>query len=67
VIGMKCEKCGSTKFYIKSVDITYDYDFSKISKEEAEENLANGNYINFDWSKGYSKVICSSCGATALD
>jgi len=64
---MKCEKCGSVKFYIKSLDITYDNDFSKLSKEEVEENLDNGNYINFDWSKGYSKVICSNCGATALD
>jgi len=64
---MKCEKCGSVKFYIKSVDITYDSDFSKLSKEEVEENLANGNYINFDWSKGYSEIICSNCGATVLD
>jgi len=64
---MKCEKCGSVKFYIKSVDITYDYDFSSLSKEEVEENLANGNYTNFDWSKGYNRVVCSSCGATVLD
>ena len=64
---MKCEKCGFTKFYIKSIDITYDNDFSKLPKEEVEENLADGNYINFDWSKGHSKVICSNCGVTALD
>jgi len=64
---MKCEKCGSAKFCIKSVDTTYDNDFSKLLEEEVEENLANGNYINFDWSKGYSKVICSNCGATVLD
>jgi len=64
---MKCKKCGSKIFYIKSIDITYDYDFSKLSEKEIEENLANGNYINFDWPKGYSKVICSNCGAAALD
>lgn len=64
---MKCEKCCSSKFYIKSVDITYNNDFSKLSKEEVEENLANGNYINFDWSKGYNKVICSNCGVTEFD
>jgi len=64
---MKCEKCGSVKFYIKSVDITYDYDFSSLSKEEVEENLANGNYTNFDLSKGYNRVVCSNCGATVLD
>jgi len=64
---MKCIKCGSVKFYIRSTDITYDSDFSKLSEKEVEENLANGNYINFDWSKGYSKVICSNCRATALD
>jgi len=64
---MKCEKCSSVKFYIKSVNITCVNDFSKLSKEGVEENLADGNYINFDWSKGYSKVICSNCGATALD
>jgi len=64
---MKCKKCGSVKFYIQSTDITYDNDFSKLSEEEIKENLANGNYINFDWSKGYSRVICSNCGATALD
>ena len=64
---MKCEKCGFTEFYIKSIDITYDNDFSKLPKEEVEENLADGNYINFDWSKGYSKVICSKCGDNALD
>jgi len=64
---MKCEKCSSVKFYIKSVGITYDNDFSKLLKEEVEESLANGNYINFDWSKGYSKVICSNCGAAVLD
>jgi predicted nucleic-acid-binding Zn-ribbon protein len=64
---MKCKKCGSIKFYIKSVDITYNNDFSKLSRQEIEENLDNGNYINFDWSKGYSRVICSNCGTTALD
>jgi len=64
---MKCKKCGSIKFYIKSTDTTYDNDFSELSEKEIEENLANGNYINFDWSKGCSKVICSNCGASALD
>jgi len=64
---MRCKKCGSKIFYIRSTDTTYDNDFSKLSEEDIEENLANGNYINFDWSKGYSKVICSNCGATALD
>ncbi len=59
---MKCEKCGSTKFYIRSVDITYDNDFSKLSIKEVEENLENGNYVNFDWTKGYSEVKCSNCG-----
>ena len=48
---MKCEKCGSVKFYIESVDITYENDFSKLLKVEVEEKLADGNYINFDWSK----------------
>ena len=64
---MKCLKCGSMKFYIKSVDITYDNDFSKLSREEVKENLANGNYINFDWSNGYDEVICSNCGVVAVD
>ena len=41
---MKCEKCGSTKFYIKGVDITHDYDFRSCTREEVEENLINGNY-----------------------
>jgi len=64
---MKCKKCGSIKFYIQSTDITYANDFSKLLEEEIEENLVKGNYINFDWSKGYIKVICSNCGAAALD
>ena len=41
---MKCEKCGSTKFYIKGVDITQDYDFRSFTQEKVEENLINGNY-----------------------
>ena len=48
---MKCEKCGSVEFYVKNVDITYDNDFSKLLKEEVEEDLASGYYINLDQSK----------------
>ena len=48
---MKCEKCRSTKFYIKGVDITYDYDFRRCTWEEVEENLINGNYANYDYFK----------------
>jgi len=32
-----------------------------------EEKLADGDYINFDWSEGYSRVVCSNCGITAID
>lgn len=60
---MKCS-CGSTKFYIKSVDITYNNDFSKLSIKDIEENLENGDYVNFDWAKGYIEVKCSNCGET---
>lgn len=34
---MKCEKCGSTKFYIRGVDITHDYDFGNCDREEIEK------------------------------
>ena len=57
---MKC-KCGSEKFYIKGVEVTFDYDFSKLSKEKVEENLEKGGYINFNWFKGHSQVICAHC------
>ena len=64
---MKCEKCGSTKFYIKGVDITHDYDFGKYSPEEVEENLMTGNYDNYDYFKGYCQVKCSSCEDVIID
>jgi hypothetical protein len=58
---MKCRKCGSTKFYIKGVDITHDYDFGNCTYKEVEENLMNGNYDNFNYFKSYSEVRCSNC------
>ena len=64
---MKCEKCGSTKFYIKGVDITHDYDFGSFTREEVEKNLINGNYANYDYFKSYSQVICSNCEEVIID
>jgi len=64
---MKCEKCGSTKFYIKGVDITHDYDFRSCTREEVEENLINGNYANYDYFKSYSQVKCSNCEDVVID
>jgi len=64
---MKCERCGSTKFYIKGVDITHDYDFGKCTPEEVEENLMKGNYDNYDYFKGYSQVKCSNCEDVIID
>jgi predicted nucleic-acid-binding Zn-ribbon protein len=64
---MKCEKCGSTKFYIRGVDITHDYDFERCSREEVEENLMSGNYDNYDYFKGYSQVKCSNCEDVIID
>ncbi len=58
---MECEKCGSTKFYIKGVDITHDYDFGNCTPEEIKENLMKDNYDNYDYFKGYSQVKCSGC------
>jgi len=58
---MKCERCGSTQFYIKGVDITHDYDFGNCTPEEVEENLMKGNYDNYDYFKGYSQVKCLNC------
>ena len=64
---MKCEKCGSTKFYIKGVDITHDYDFRSLTWEKVEKNLINGNYANYDYFKSYSQVICSNCEEVIID
>jgi hypothetical protein len=64
---MKCERCGSTKFYIKGVDITNDYDFESYSREEVEENLMNGSYDNYDYFKGHSQVKCSNCENVIID
>jgi len=64
---MKCEKCGSTKFYIKGVDITHDYDFRSFTCKEVEENLINGNYANYDYFKSYSQVMCSNCEDVVID
>lgn len=64
---MKCSKCKGTKFYIKGVDITYDYDFELCTYEEIEENLIEGNYDNYDYFKGYSQVICSNCEEVIID
>lgn len=64
---MKCRKCEGTKFYIKGVDITYDYDFENCSCKEVEEDLIQGNYDNYDYFKGYSQVICSNCDEVIID
>jgi len=64
---MKCKRCGSTKFYIKGVDITHDYDFGNYTPEEVVENLMKGNYDNYDYFKGYSQVKCSSCEDVIID
>ena len=64
---MKCEKCGSTKFYIKGVDITHDYDFGSFTCKEVEENLIEGNYIDYDYFKSYSQVMCSNCEEVIID
>jgi len=64
---IKCERCGSTKFYIKGVDITHDYDFGSCSREEVEENLMKGNYDNYDYFKGNTQVKCSSCEDVIID
>jgi len=64
---MKCEKCGSTKFYIKGVDITHDYDFRSYTCKEVEKNLINGNYANYDYFKSYSQVMCSNCEDVVID
>jgi hypothetical protein len=64
---MKCRKCGSTKFYIKGVDITHDYDFGNFTPEEVEENLMKGNYDNYDYFKGFSQVKCSNCEDVIID
>jgi len=64
---MKCRKCGSTKFYIKGVDITHDYDFGNCTYKEVEENLMNGNYDNYDYFKSYSEVRCSKCDDIVID
>ncbi len=58
---MKCEKCGSTKFYIKGVDITHDYDLGDCTREDVEDNLMDGNYDNYNYSAGYCQVKCSNC------
>ena len=64
---MKCSKCEGTKFYIKGVDTTHDYDFELCTYEEVEENLIKGNYDNYDYFKGYSQVICSNCEEVTID
>ena len=66
-IKMKCSKCGGAKFYIKGVDITYDYDFELCTYEEIEKDLIEGNFDNYDYFKGYSQVICSNCEEVIID
>ena len=64
---MKCSKCEGTKFYIKGVDITHDYDFGHSTYKKVEENLINGNYANYDYFKSYSQVMCSNCEDVVID
>jgi len=64
---MKCKKCGSTKFYIKGVDITYDYYFGNCTYKEVEENLMKGSYDNYDYFKSYSEVRCSNCNDVVIE
>ena len=64
---MKCEKCGSTKFYVKGVDITVDYDMEILIKKEVKDNLIDGNFTDWDYFKGYSQVKCSSCEDVIID
>ena len=64
---MKCEKCGGTKFYIKGVDITHDYDFEHCTYKEVKDNLIEGNYTDYDYFKSYSQVMCSNCYEVIID
>ena len=57
---MICEKCGSTKFYIKSVDITIDYEGKKLTMEQIVKNLGSGHYIDFDNLKEWLVVKCAN-------
>ena len=57
---MICEKCGSTKFYVKSVDVTIDYEGKKLTMEEIVKNLQAGYYIDFDDLKGQLVVKCAN-------
>ena len=64
---MRCEKCGSAKFYIRGVDITSDYDMVKLTKEEVKDSLIDGNFTDWDYFKGYSQVKCSNCEDVIID
>ena len=64
---MKCKKCESTKFYIKGVDITYDYDFRNCTYKKVEKTLINGSYDNYDYFKSYSEVRCSNCDDIVIE
>ena len=57
---MLCEKCRSTKFYIKSVDITIDYEGEKLTMDQIVKNLESGHYIDFDNLKGGLVVKCAN-------
>ena len=63
---MKCS-CGSKKFYIESIDRTNNYDFSNMTIKDIEDNIENGLYVDYDWTKSEIIVKCSKCNKILIE
>lgn len=57
---MKC-KCGSTQFYVKSVDVTDDIESENMSVGNLLEQAEAGAYVDYNPSKGWTAIKCSGC------
>lgn len=63
---MKCS-CSSTKFYIESIDRTYEYDCNNMTKKDIEDNIEQGVYVDYDWTKSVILVRCSKCNKILIE
>ena len=51
------------QFYkiLESIDKTKDYDFSEMSLKDIADNIENGVYVDYDWTRSEILVRCSNC------
>lgn len=56
---MKC-KCGSDKFFIKTIDYSDSFDASKLNEETLIEKLQSGDW-HVDFCNSDVSVRCKEC------